>query len=85
MLPFFGSMAIVIAAATTSSATETTGVVQPAPVTAPIVAAPASRGHRNDQQAISVQRSAASEADKAIRQQQQLRVLAPALTGDGGG
>ena len=85
MLPFFGSMAIVIAAATTPSATETTGTVQPAPVTAPIVAAPASRHHRNDQQAISVERSAASDADEAIRQQLQLRVLMPALSGDGGG
>jgi hypothetical protein len=85
MLPFFGSMAIVIAAATSPSVPEAAGTVQAAPAPAPLVAAAPSRPLRFDQQTVSVVRSDTSAADRAIQQQTQLRVLMPALTGDGGG
>ena len=84
MLPFFGTTAIVIAALTSPSAPAPADAVQAAPATAPVVAAAPSRRHRH-QQAVTVERSTQSSDDDAIQQQWQMRVLMPALTGDGGG
>ena len=85
MFPFLGSTAIVIASATSFSAPATAGIAQPAPVVAPVVAAAPAGRQRSDQQSVSLERSAASGAAEAIERQQQLHVLMPALTGDGGG
>lgn len=84
MLSFLGSTAILIAAATSPSAAQNASAQQPARVTARVLAAtPAQRGP--DRQAVNVGPSAAERAGDGIRQQQQLHVLMPVLSGDGGG
>jgi hypothetical protein len=59
--------------------------VRAAPITVPIAAAAPLGHHRqHQQQAVSVERSVQSD-DDAIEKQFRLRVLMPALSGDGGG
>ena len=84
MLPFLGSTAILIAAATSPSAPQSASALQPARVTARVlVPAPSQRGP--DQQSVSVAPSAAAASDGALRQQRELHVLMPVVSGDGGG
>jgi hypothetical protein len=84
MLSFLGSTAILIAAATSPSAPQDAGAQQPARVTARVLAAAPSQRLPN-QQAVNVAPSAAAAGDRALRQQRELHVLMPALSGDGGG
>ena len=86
MLPFFGSVAITIAALTSTPTPAGPAVAQAAPVTAP--AAPSRRG-RHSRQAATVQSSTpdsdAAALAAALEEQNRMRVLMPALSGDGGG
>jgi hypothetical protein len=84
MLAFLGSTAILISAATSPSAPQNVSAPQPARVTARVVVpAPAQRGP--DRQAVGAAPSAAAAGGRALRQQRELHVLMPALSGDGGG
>jgi hypothetical protein len=84
LLPFFGTTAIVIAALTAPFAPVSTDVAQAAPVQVPVVAAAPSRRRRHQADAVAG-RPAGQTFDDAIEQQMHLRVLMPALSGDGGG
>jgi hypothetical protein len=84
LLPFFGTTAIVIAALTAPSAPASSDVAQAAPARVPVVAAAPSRRRGHPAQGVNVQPAGSSDQD-AIEQQMQLRVLMPALSGDGGG
>jgi len=89
MLPFFGTTAIVIAtlaapAAPASTAAPDTVRAAPAPIAAAVAAAP-SRRRARQQQAVSGGRPAHPMDQEVIRQQLELRVLMPPLSGDGGG
>jgi hypothetical protein len=85
MIPFFGTTAIVIAALTAPSAPASTDAVQAAPVTAPVVASVPSRRRGRHQQAVTMQQPGPSSDQEAIEEQIRMRVLMPALSGDGGG
>lgn len=85
MLGFFGSAAIAIAALTSTPTSTAPAVAQAAPVAAPVVAANPSRRRRHGQQAGVAQAGAPSSDDRAIEEQTRMRVLMPALSGDGGG
>jgi len=85
VLPFLGSVAIVFAALAPVSAPASPESVQAAPVTVPVAAAAPSRRRRHHQEAVNVRPSAPSSDDQAIEEQMRMRVLMPALSGDGGG
>jgi hypothetical protein len=89
MLPFFGSAAITIAALTSTPAPAGPAVAQAAPVTAPVTATAPSRRGRHSRQAATVQNSTpdsdAAALAAALEEQNRMRVLFPALSGDGGG
>jgi hypothetical protein len=86
MLAFLGSAAILFAALTPASAPATPEGVHVASVTVPVAAAAAPfRRGRHQQQAVNVRPSAPSSDDEAIEEQMRMRVLMPALSGDGGG
>jgi hypothetical protein len=85
MLPFFGTTAIVIAALTAPSAPASTDAAQAAPVQVPVVAAAPSRRRRHQADAVAGRPAGQTFDDAAIEQHMQLRVLMPALSGDGGG
>ena len=84
MLPFFGTTAIVIAALTAPAQGASPDPAQAAPARPPVVAAAPSRRRKHNEEAVSVRPASSSDQD-AIEQQMQLRVLMPALSGDGGG
>jgi hypothetical protein len=87
MLAFFGTTAIVIAALTAPTAPVSPDAVlaaSAAPVAAATAAAPPKHRGRQ-QQAITVDRPAPPTDEQVIRQQLELRVLMPPLSGDGGG
>jgi hypothetical protein len=76
---------LAFAAAITSSAPVATGAASPATVTAPAaVVAQAGPRRRHDDTSV-VERSNESSDEAAIQEQIRLRVLMPALSGDGGG
>jgi hypothetical protein len=85
MLPFFGSVAITIAALTSTPTPAGPAVAQAAPVTAPVTAAAPSRRGRHSRQAATVQSSTPDSDAAALEEQNRMRVLMPALSGDGGG
>jgi hypothetical protein len=89
MLPFFGTTAIVIATLAAPAApapSASPDAVRAAPAAAAtITAAAPSRRRGRPQQAISIERPAPPTEEEAIRKQMELRVLIPALSGDGGG
>ena len=93
MLPFFGTMAIVIATVAAPAAPATPAspdAVRAAPAaaattTSTTAAAAPSRRRARPQQAISVERPAVPTEEEVIRRQLELRVLMPPLSGDGGG
>ena len=85
MLPFFGSAAIVIAALTSSATAAASVVAQAAPVAAPATATTPSQQRRHGRQTAVAQTSVPDSDAQAIEDQNRLRVLMPALSGDGGG
>ena len=85
MLPFIGSAAIVIAALTSTPTPTAPAAAQAATVAAPVTVATPSRRRRHNQQAGVAQPGAPSSDDQAIEEQMRMRVLMPALSGDGGG
>jgi hypothetical protein len=98
MLPFFGTTAIVIAtfaAPTAPASSDAVRAAQPAAAVtttttatttaAAAAAADASKRGARQQQAISTGRPAQPTDEQVIRQQLELRVIMPPLSGDGGG
>ena len=85
MLPFFGSAAITIAALTSAPTAPAPVVAQAAPVAAPATATNPSQQRRHGLQAAAVQTSVPDSDAQAIEDQIRMRVLMPALSGDGGG
>jgi parvulin-like peptidyl-prolyl isomerase len=91
MLPFFGTTAIVIAtfaAPTAPASSDAVRAAQPAAAvttTTTTAAADASKRGARQQQAISTGRPAQPTDEQVIRQQLELRVIMPPLSGDGGG
>lgn len=84
MISLIATAAIAIAAVTAPSAPAATRAAPSVSVPARALAAAPSRRQRDDQQIVSVERSATSVDEEAIQRQLQLRVQLPPLSGDGG-
>jgi hypothetical protein len=87
MLPFFGTMAIMIATLAGPPALDSSDAVRAAQPAASVTTAAAAdaKGRPGQQQAISTNRPAPPTDEQVIRQQLEFRVLMPPLSGDGGG
>ena len=85
MLPFFGITALVIAAATTSQPAPAFDTAAPPAIAAPVLAAAPSRRNQRQQQAVNAQPSGQPSHDELLEERLRMRVLSPALSGDGGG
>jgi hypothetical protein len=87
MLPFFGTTAIVIATLTGPAPSDPSDAVRAAQPAAAVTSAAADAPKRRvrQQEAISTNRPTPPTDEQVIRQQLELRVLMPPLSGDGGG